>query len=839
MARIHPPRTLRAPAPACAFTLALALIALVGLVGGAQAQPADDPAALRATAEDGDSARRTLLIESRLTGLHLDAFVDGFRQPGAIAPQGAVAPAFDFAAAPYAGLAAGGPWSPLPPPARWVHSTVYDPVRDRLIVFGGQGYSGSTNEVWALSLSGIPRWTQLLTSGTSPSARAFHCATYDSLLDRMIVFGGNDGSPRNDVWALTFAGSPTWSQLAPTGTPPSPRVWHAAVVDRARNRMIVHGGQTNGTGLADTWALSLGATPAWTQLTTGGTGPGARAAHALALDAIGDRLVVFAGIDAAGQATATAWALSLGATPTWSALTATGTPPSARYGASGTYDRLRRRAIFFGGGVGAPNTNETWALALDGAPAWTLLPSPNAPQARQFHTAAYDPFGDRLLVYGGSSGPVLSDTWALPLSSPGSAWIPLSGTRRKGHSAVLDTARRRMLVFGGENSTQLNDVWELGLGAGSTWARLNPAGTPPSARALHSAIYDDRRDRLMVFGGRGGPATNDLWELTLSGSLEWRLVTTVGTPPPPRFDHVAVLDASRYRILVFGGMDTGGAFSDVWALSLGGTPTWSLLAPSGTRPTARGGAQAIFDTVRDRIVIVGGYTQNFAPLGDAWELSFKNGAAWTALTPSGTPPLPRFAGATSYDTTRDRMLIASGTDFVNFYDETWALQFSGFGPTASWERLSGPGQGPTSRSDHKAVYDVEADRLVSFGGFNLNGVLHDTWAMDFTAVVGVEDPAGTTGGAGRLALALAGANPARGAARFECSLPTAGPITVELVDARGRAVRTVAAGWYAAGRHALSWDGQDSAGRRAAAGIYFARVRQGADEARTKLVWLP
>jgi hypothetical protein len=603
--------------------------------------------------------------------------------------------------------------------------------------------------------------------------------------------------------------------------------------------MLVHGGQSNGTGLSDVWALSLGATPAWSQVTAGGTGPGARSAHAALYDALGDRLIVFAGLDAAAQATGTAWALSLGTTPTWNVLAAAGTPPTARYGASGTYDRLRRRAVFFGGGVGAPNTNETWTLSLEGTPTWTLLPSPTAPQGRQFHTAAYDPFGDRLLVYGGSSGPVLSDTWALPLSSPGSSWIPLTGTRRKGHTAVLDTARRRMLVFGGENATQLSDVWELGLGAGSTWARLNPAGTPPSPRALHTAIYDDRRDRMMVFGGRGGPSVNDLWELTLSGSLEWRRIETAGTPPPPRFDHIAVFDASRYRILVFGGMDAQGAFNDAWSLSLAGSPTWSVIVTSGSRPSARGGAQAIYDSVRDRIVLFGGYTQNFTPLGDVWQLSLSSTPTWSALSPSGAAPLPRFAGATVYDTTRDRMLVVSGTDFVNYFDETWALQFTGFGTTCDWGRISGPTQGLTSRSDHKAVYDVDADRLVSFGGFNLNGVLHDTWEMDFAAVVGVGDPDATADGGGVLGLALAGANPARDAARFTCTLPRAGAIELSLVDARGRAVRTLASGSYAAGRHAFAWDGRDSEGRRAAAGIYFARVTQGTEQARSKVVWLP
>ena len=458
--------------------------------------------------------------------------------------------------------------------------------------------------------------------------------------------------------------------------------------------MIIHGGQLNGTGLSDVWALALGPAPAWSQITTTGTGPAARSAHAAVFDAINDRLVVFAGLDGAGQPSAGVWTLSLGATPTWSSVTVAGTPPSARYGASGTYDRLRRRALFFGGGVGAPNTNETWALSLEGTPTWTLLPSTNSPQGRQFHTAAYDPFGDRLLVFGGSSGPVLSDTWALPLSSPGSAWIPLTSTRRKGHTAVLDTARRRMVVFGGENSTQLSDVWEMGLGAGSTWSRLNPAGTPPSPRALHAAVYDDRRDRMMVFGGRGGPAVNDLWELTFSGSLEWRRIDTIGTPPAPRFDHVVVFDPSRYRILVFGGMDAGGAFNDAWSLSLAGTPTWTEISTSGNRPSARGGAQGIYDSVRDRIIVFGGYTQNFTPLGDTWQLTLGGTPTWSALTPSGTAPLPRFAGATVYDTTRDRMLVVSGTDFVNYFDESWALQFSGLGADLGVESPVGTRPGP-------------------------------------------------------------------------------------------------------------------------------------------------
>ena len=106
----------------------------------------------------------------------------------------------------------------------------------------GRSAVGSSYDVWALSLAGSPAWTQLAAEGTPPGGRYFHTAIYDPVRDRMVVFGGYDGLPLNDVWTLSLAGSPGWMHLTPAGTPPTARWANTAIYDPVRDRKEEIGG---------------------------------------------------------------------------------------------------------------------------------------------------------------------------------------------------------------------------------------------------------------------------------------------------------------------------------------------------------------------------------------------------------------------------------------------------------------------------------------------------------------------------------------------------------------------------------------------------------------------
>jgi hypothetical protein len=727
-----------------------------------------------------------------------------------------------------------GTWNVMPPPSsRWAPVTIYDPVRARLLVFGGWDNGVMFSDVWALNLSGGPIWTPLSPTGTPPVARFALSAIYDPLRDRIVLYGGDSGIVQGDVWELTLPGTPAWNALAPTGSPPPERWGHTAIYDPLRDRMVVFGGRDNlDADRNDVWALSLSGSPAWTQLAPTGTPAGPRTLHTAIYDPVRDRLITYGGLGPGNIRQSDTWTLSLSGTPSWTELATSGNPPAPFFAHAAVYDPVRDRMLVIAGNtVGGP-TNVARALSLSGTPTWIdLAPAGALPPERDGHGTIYDPVGDRLVTFAGVGldNQQRNDLWALTLSgSPAWSEITTSGSpRRWGHAAIYDPLRDRIVVFGGEDVVANSDVWAFSLGSPS-WSLLTPLGTPPSPRTYPSAIYDPVGDRMVVFGGTSSTELNDVWVLPFTGTLTWGQLSPAGTPPSGRSSHSAIYDPIRHRMLVFGGRDGGASHNDAWVLSLSvGTESWSEVIPAGSPPPERWGHSAIYDPVRDRMVAYGGRDAG-GPLNDLWAMSLAGSPAWSQLAPTGAPPSARAYHSAIYDPLRDRMVVFGG--WPTLLNDVWALKLSG---APAWSALSPFGPAPTARMHHTVFHDSGRDRMTVYGGLANSGALNDVRTLTWNGTTSV---AGTADAGDRVELATPYPNPSRDVTNLLFRLGEPSRILLDVFDVHGRRVRRIADGWFPAGRHAYTWRGDDDRGGALGGGLYFVRLQGAGVEATRRII---
>ena len=499
------------------------------------------------------------------------------------------------------------------PVGRVEAAAIYDPWNDRMVMFGGvshdEEYALGRNDIWVLALAGQTRWDSLAVA-SPPPGRSGCVAVLDPIRQQMLVSGGdwglNSGHWRTDTWTFDLVSNRRWSQLPVTG--PLPAVTGArAVFSPERNSVIQYGGDHDPyQSECDELAL---ATNEWSQIVPPGPDPSPtrRGRSTLVVDPLADRLLVFGGV--AWGCQHDLWAYALGDPSGWAQLPTTGIAPIC--GAENfVHDSRRHRLLAFGHVdrqlVGMPFP-DPWALSLDEPRVWTELhPSGPAPPDRQGFSVVYDSRRDRVLLFGGQifgnlsvdSGESQDDVWELSLGDS-LRWRQLQpvGTpgARQEHAAVYDEVHDRMLVFQGEQShscsyycaADLDDAWALSL-AGDSLA-WQPFGPDPPARG--TPLIDPGRDRLLLWSGG-----TSAWSLSLSVPLAWRELSLAGDPPLSRTISGLTFDPTRDRMYLFGGyLDqrsaSAGTFtSDIYALRFGAEQGPPIVPPApafallGARP---------------------------------------------------------------------------------------------------------------------------------------------------------------------------------------------------------------------------------------------------------------
>ena len=710
-----------------------ALLLLVGLLARPVAgQPREIPPALADSLRGGepdDGAWRGL-------GLPEDFF------PGAV-PRFSLPPEARARGATITQADASGRWIELPPPRRSGAAAVYDVTRDRLVVFGGSNRGRLQNATWALSLGEGMRWAEMAEQGTHPTPRSWSANVYDPIGERLVIFGGAGyGDLEEGAYELNLEGAPRWSPIAtPPGEPAPPaRYGASAIYDSRRGRMIVYGGWGREGPTSDVWALDLGPRPHWRQLVPDGAVPDPRFFHAAAYDSAGDRMVIFGGevvIESRYIAvTDELWELSLGDSMTWTRPKPEGESPGARAGHQMINDPVGGGFLVFGGSRAA---NDVFRLIPRDTPRWTRLRgSGDAAIPRSGLDVVYDSARDRFLAFGGTQGgndPIDVDAFS---PRPAPTWARLGSGRlasaRFGHAWVHDSRRDRAVIFGGQTAAgYLTDPWALSLEDPTHWEPLEVPGDGPPARHEPVGVYDPLRDRAVFFGGWTylDNYFNDAWILSFAGPLSWTRASPGGETPPARRGHAAAYDPLRDRMLVFGGYDGSHDLDDLWALDLTGDMHWEKLSPQGPGPAGRSFSTLTYDPLRDRLILIGGWSGPTS-VSDNWQLGLSN-LRWEPLASHASPG----RHTTVFDTENDRLLVFGGWyvdyDVISSTNAVFSLELR---DRPAWSLLQPLGDSPPSPGGHTALFDPVRDRMVVFGGAEGPGsYLNDTWLLEFSSPV--------------------------------------------------------------------------------------------------------
>jgi len=435
---------------------------------------------------------------------------------------------------------------------------VYDSQSDRIILFGGLNDQASyDDDTWAYDFN-RNTWTNM-DPGLRPLSRQLPPMAYDSESDRVILFGGQGWTCDNGTWAYDF-NTNTWTNMNPAVKPPWDCSGGAMAYDSESDRVIFFRGTPNADFLNDTWAYDFN-TNTWANMDPISKPP-AQGGQAIAYDSVADRVILFGGQDVNGTLNET-WAYDFN-TNTWAKLDPVARPPP-RFHSAMAYDSQSDRMILIGYTASGSSDDTTWAYDFN-ANNWTNMDPPAKPRSRYDSTMAYDSESDRAILFGGRDTPssaFLNDTWGYDFNSNSWTYLDTKPPSRSYFAMAYDSESARSVLFGGVSGggLTLNDTWAYD-SAANGWTYM---GAKPPARSYFAMAYDSESDRVILFGGLGASSGyfNDTWAYDFNTNT-WTKMDPVAEPPA-RGSHAMTYETRSDRVILFGGNSNAGLLNDTWA----------------------------------------------------------------------------------------------------------------------------------------------------------------------------------------------------------------------------------------------------------------------------------
>ncbi|MBI4726632.1 hypothetical protein HY768_05335 [candidate division TA06 bacterium] len=553
------------------------------------------------------------------------------------------------------------------------HCMVYDAVNQRMIVFGGGHFVEMLyfQDVWALDMNTL-EWDSLTPSGNPPQGMLHPRAIYDPVNQRMVVFGGCDQTTcYNDVYTLSLTpGGETWTKLTFSDSLPAPRYRHSMVYDPIERRAVIFGGRSDSGRLNDLWSLDLTlGSESWTKLSATGDIPCPRRNQGTAYDYIHHKMFIFGGDSVGneypgvgGVSLNDIYALDLDSLK-WTNVTPADGLPERRRAPVAIYDPKANKMLNYGGWLGDSDRylfNDLWAFDCTALQWQRLYPANSSPSARYGHNSIYDATNHRMVVFAGTDGGFAEaarhDVYTLDLNTL--SWNQLGFTGTEPATRILpvgvyDKTNQRMVIFGGPGTTDTS-TWSLDLTKGNEqWVKLSPTGTRPSTPTNQWGTYDPVNERIVSYSGLSSAGAGDTcWTLDLAPDFEnWQKIYT---PVDDALDRgwVPVYDSLNHRMI------TAGYNRNLWGLDLTlGSEQWTLLRDS--IPQSHYYSSAICDPVHQNMVVFGGDADGLVT-NRTFVYALQDSFPGYELLPSGGPPNSRWYHTAIYDPQGYRMIVFGG-----------------------------------------------------------------------------------------------------------------------------------------------------------------------------------
>lgn len=272
-------------------------------------------------------------------------------------------------------------------------------------------------------------------------------------------------------------------------------------------------------------------------------------------------------------------------------------------------------------------------------------------------------------------------------------------TPRHLENVAFDQRRDRLVVYGGAAAVNgaLTEFTQVHEWAPSGWWHVDAPG--PGGRSGHAMVYDETQQAVLLIGG-ATEAVNpyviyfDVWRWN---GRDWQRLDANCPVKEPQ----AIYDPDHQRVLVYGDASDKTQFKygadqrfELWAYRAN---RWEKLAAEGPHPD--GPYQAAYDRHRHALVVLDWEGGN--PVVWEWKAE-----AWSKTTATGPPPRSRYMLA--HHPTDGRTYLYGGfTPDRQQLGDFWAWDGT------AWTRLDAL---PTPALRNSAHFAFDGNRLLLYGG---------------------------------------------------------------------------------------------------------------------------